>query len=703
MPQTRRIAAVRDTGERSPLLGGKRQPETYVAIADGCKEFPDESDPKIAQELQALLSLVYPVVLTTGLEFLPGFTCIILAGHIDSPHTQQYVDAATLSTMFMNITASSVGSGLSSALDTLCSQAYGAKRFDKIGVYFQAGFLVVGACFVPIFLLNWYSGEFLLLVGQDPEVARMAQSFSRWAILGVPFVFLYKLFRKVLQAQSIMKPLVAIAAIGSIVNAVSGYLLTYHTSMGFEGIALSRSLGNMVLPLMLMPYFYCCPHHLSQWWRGWNWSEASAHVGLFLRLGVPSFLMVATEWWAFEMLTLMAGVLPNAVVSVSAHAVQVNVNNMIYMVFWGLAVASNVRIGNCLGANSPNQAKLACKVAQLLTLSISVVFAVSMYVFRGVIPSLFLTERESIDRSASLLAIWAPFEILDGQNTVLQGVYRGLGKQKVAATVSAVAFYACGIPAAALFGFRLALGVEGLWLGFGFGTCTGSAKAHSLVSASAKIRPHQARHMWGSITRPPTKSLKASIMSSESFACSRHKKQTHLQYSKHISLLAIAAVALLAATIVSKTWVIDVPARVGFFTAHQTDVPTTRLLRAYGVSNEDKEERVGLSGLVQAGTSKIDDLVMSRKYKSLVKKLQLDDGFVAVLKKPHLENLNQLVTKFNRGKKLKKQISLNAPLSAKYGDDAVARTLVELERNADIAPELAKLVNQLRGEQLTEW
>ncbi|KAG4234973.1 hypothetical protein PC116_g16870 [Phytophthora cactorum] len=480
MPQTRRIAAVRDTGERSPLLGGKRQPETYVAIADGCKEFPDESDPKIAQELQALLSLVYPVVLTTGLEFLPGFTCIILAGHIDSPHTQQYVDAATLSTMFMNITASSVGSGLSSALDTLCSQAYGAKRFDKIGVYFQAGFLVVGACFVPIFLLNWYSG--------------------------VPFVFLYKLFRKVLQAQSIMKPLVAIAAIGSIVNAVSGYLLTYHTSMGFEGIALSRSLGNMVLPLMLMPYFYCCPHHLSQWWRGWNWSEASAHVGLFLRLGVPSFLMVATEWWAFEMLTLMAGVLPNAVVSVSAHAVQVNVNNMIYMVFWGLAVASNVRIGNCLGANSPNQAKLACKVAQLLTLSISVVFAVSMYVFRGVIPSLFLTERESIDRSASLLAIWAPFEILDGQNTVLQGVYRGLGKQKVAATVSAVAFYACGIPAAALFGFRLALGVEGLWLGFGF--------AHSLVSASAKIRPHQARHMWGSITRPPTKSLKASIMSS---------------------------------------------------------------------------------------------------------------------------------------------------------------------------------------------
>jgi MATE family multidrug resistance protein len=369
----------------------------------------------------------------------------------------------------MNITAFSVGSGLSSALDTLCSQAYGAKRFDKIGVYFQAGFLVVGTCFVPIFLLNWYSGEFLLLVGQDPEVSRLAQRFSRWAVLGVPFVFLYKLLRKVLQAQNIMKPLVAIAAASAVVNAASGYLLTYHTSMGFEGIALSRSLGNIALPLMLVPYFSYRPHHLTQWWQGWHLHEALAHVALFLRLGVPGALMMTMEWWAFEMLTLMAGALPDAVVSVSAHAVQVNVNNMIYMVFWGLAVAANVRIGNCLGANAPQQAKTACKVAQMLTLALSAVFAVAMYVFRGVLPSLFLVDRDSIERSARLLAVWAPFEVLDGQNTVLQGVFRGLGKQKVAATVSAVAYYACGIPVAALLGFRFAWGVEGLWLGFGFG------------------------------------------------------------------------------------------------------------------------------------------------------------------------------------------------------------------------------------------
>ncbi|CAH0514362.1 unnamed protein product [Peronospora belbahrii] len=223
--------------------------------------------------------------------------------------------------------------------------------------------------------------------------------------------------------------------------------------MGFEGIALSRSFGNMVLPILLIPYFYYSPHHLSQWWRGWDMREALAHVGLFIKLGVPGFLMMATESWAFEFLTLMAGVLPNAVVAVTAHAVLVNINNILYMVFAGLSVASNIRIGTCLGANAPKQARLAF----------------TLYLFRAVIPRLFLDDAQGIARAAGVLAAWVPLEVLDGLNAVLQGIFRGAGKQKVAATVNVVAYYVFGIPVAALLGFHFFLEVEGLWMGFGCG------------------------------------------------------------------------------------------------------------------------------------------------------------------------------------------------------------------------------------------
>ncbi|ETK71967.1 hypothetical protein F442_21299 [Phytophthora nicotianae P10297] len=119
-----------------------------------------------------------------------------------------------------------------------------------------------------------------------------------------------------------------------------------------------------------------------------------------------------------------------------------------------------------------------------------------------------------------------------------------------------------------------------------------------------------------------------------------------------------------------------------------------------------RDERTTVGGLVQAGKSRVNDLITSaklQKYKFLVRNLPLGDDFLASLKSSKFKKLNKFVAKFNRDKDLKSQISLVTPLTAKYGDDVVAKTLIELEKREFMTPELAKLVKQLRGEQLTDW
>jgi Na+-driven multidrug efflux pump len=88
--------------ERSPLIlhdgvsiAASDRSDDKVALA--LRNPDDYASP--ATELKELLQLAYPVVLTTALEFLPGFTSTIQAGHLQSPFTKEYVDAATLSTM----------------------------------------------------------------------------------------------------------------------------------------------------------------------------------------------------------------------------------------------------------------------------------------------------------------------------------------------------------------------------------------------------------------------------------------------------------------------------------------------------------------------------------------------------------------------------------------------------------------------------
>lgn len=61
--------------------------------------YEDEPEPVALDELKKLLALIFPVVATYVLEYLPGLICIMLVGHIDSPDSKEYVGAATLSTM----------------------------------------------------------------------------------------------------------------------------------------------------------------------------------------------------------------------------------------------------------------------------------------------------------------------------------------------------------------------------------------------------------------------------------------------------------------------------------------------------------------------------------------------------------------------------------------------------------------------------
>lgn len=41
-------------------------------------------------------------------------------------------------------------------------------------------------------------------------------------------------------------------------------------------------------------------------WQGFSW-EAFNHWGLYLKVVVPSILMVALDWWLYDVATFLAG------------------------------------------------------------------------------------------------------------------------------------------------------------------------------------------------------------------------------------------------------------------------------------------------------------------------------------------------------------------------------------------------------------
>jgi MATE family multidrug resistance protein len=138
--------------------------------------------------------------------------------------------AMALTTLYANVTGFSVIMGMASAIDTLCSQAYGeylvgnAPRAE-LGRHLSRVIFTILLATLPISIIWIFTEPLLLLAGQDPEISRLSAKFTKLMIPSlIPYVFSESLKRFML-AQGIMKPPMVVIMIISPLNFILQYTL----------------------------------------------------------------------------------------------------------------------------------------------------------------------------------------------------------------------------------------------------------------------------------------------------------------------------------------------------------------------------------------------------------------------------------------------------------------------------------------------
>ncbi|KAL2234403.1 protein DETOXIFICATION 16-like [Sesamum indicum] len=424
------------------------------------EEIPDENGKEvILEELRKQLWLAGPLIMVSLLQFCLQLISVMFVGHLG----ELALAGASMATSFASVTGFSLLMGMASALDTLCGQSYGAKQYHMLGIHMVRAIVVLLIVCIPLAVIWANTTPILTALGQDPAISKEAGSYARFMI---PSIFGYGLLQcqvKFLQTQNVVVPMMISSGITTLLHLFICWILVFNSGLGSKGAAMANSISywiNVFLLALYIKFSSSC----SKTWPGFS-KEALHNVLNFLRLAIPSAVMVCLEAWSFEMMVLLSGLLPNPELETSVLSICLNTAATVWMIPFGLSCAVSTRVSNELGAGHPRAALLAVRVVLFMAISEGILVGLIMLLIRNIWGYAYSNEIEVSKYVARMMPILAASNFMDGLQCVLSGTIRGCGWQKIGAFINLGSYYLVGIPTAILLAFVFHIGGRGLWSG----------------------------------------------------------------------------------------------------------------------------------------------------------------------------------------------------------------------------------------------
>ena len=376
------------------------------------------------------------------------------------------------------------------ALLPAVSQLDGAGRRNEIGPLFrQALWLAAGLGLLLLALLT-LAPLLLRPMGITPEIVPEVTAFLNAVRWGIPAFTLYLCMRYLSDGMHWSLPTMLLGFGGLCVLAPVAYVLTNGLfrlpELGAEGIGIATSLMFWLQASGFALYLsrsrrFADLRLFAQWdWPHWNVQRD------LLRTGLPIGVTITMEGGLFAVTALLIGRLGE--VQVAAHQVALNVASMCFMLPFGIAEATTVRVGHAFGRGDRDGLRRAALAGFALMLCTQTASALLLLFGHGAVAGLYSADPQVIALGGALLLYAALFQFPDGVQVVSAGALRGLKDTRVPMWLAVLAYWGVGMPVGAGLGLGLGWGPRGMWLGLTAGlTMAAFLLARRFLRSSVRI------------------------------------------------------------------------------------------------------------------------------------------------------------------------------------------------------------------------
>ena len=189
------------------------------------------------------------------------------------------------------------------------------------------------------------------------------------------------------------------------------YLFVIKWQLEVLGLGIATAATYLTMLVMVEIYSHCflprikvslfCPGR-----------EVFENWGEYFKLGVPATVMWCAEFWAFEIMVLLSGVI--GIKEQAAMVIMFQVVSETYMINMGLQEASAALIGNQIGAVNVPLAKRYHKVIFCLCLTSGIIISILLFKYNTVLIKLFTEDQILIDLSKTVFGVLCYGVVIDG-------------------------------------------------------------------------------------------------------------------------------------------------------------------------------------------------------------------------------------------------------------------------------------------------
>ncbi|KAL6942379.1 hypothetical protein ACO0QE_003554 [Hanseniaspora vineae] len=508
-----------------------------TACTESDIEVPPLNNPTtILHEIKFLFTNSAPLICTFLMQFSLSLSSLFVIGNLCvdpvTGSSAKYLSSASLAVMTFSITGLAVIEGLSTSLDTFCSQAFGAQKYTKVGLYTQRCTLMILTALFPIVCSWWVSARWLSVFIPQEDLLEDIQDFLRIMSLGIPALTMFETGKRFVQTQGHYN--VSTYSLISIfpINLVLIYWMTL--KIGYLGAPIAIAISYWLMFFSLVGYCVFIKKDTLRCWAPILPDEVTQEKNWFTRLGKtvqvllcgttdmttesdnlvansygsiaasqskeygrvqrhalpifqhwkpmmelawPGLVMIESEYLSFEILTIFSTYLGNET-EIAIQTVLASVGTLIYQDVFAMGCVISTRSQSQFQAHAHNQEeeKLAkqnaikcIKACYILGLTTGVINCSILIICAKPLARLFTKDQVVIETAALIMPVIALNQLPNSCHVTNASILRGQGRQRICGILNLVAYYCLSLPLSHFFTFSLGWGIKGLWIGCSFG------------------------------------------------------------------------------------------------------------------------------------------------------------------------------------------------------------------------------------------